>query len=75
MAAWRDETSMNSVLLHAGQSAQPSPEPVRRTAAPVTMIAQMANNDGESDGPELRRRQSHAAKITAVTRRALMGQN
>ena len=33
---------MNLVLLHAGQSAQPKPDPVRRTAAPVTMIAQIA---------------------------------
>ena len=33
---------MNFVLLHAGQSAHPKPDPVRRTAAPVTMIAQIA---------------------------------
>ncbi len=43
MAACGDDTSMNLVLLHAGQSAHPNPDPVRRTAAPVTMIAQIAS--------------------------------
>jgi hypothetical protein len=44
IAAWRVETSMNFALLHAGQSAHPRPDPVRRTAAPVTMIAMRANS-------------------------------
>ncbi len=35
---------MNLALLHAGQSAHPSPDPVSRTAAPVTMIASRANS-------------------------------
>jgi len=34
-----EDTSMNFWLLQRGQSAQPSPEPDSRTAAPVTTIA------------------------------------
>jgi hypothetical protein len=33
-----DDTSMNFSSLQFGQSEQPSPEPVRRTAAPVTTM-------------------------------------
>ena len=65
---------MNLVLLHAGQSAHPKPDPVRRTAAPVTMIAQIANRAPKvtaryCDGDNFIPRQ-----ITAVTRGALIGQ-
>jgi len=38
IAACGDDTSTNRSSLHAGQSTQPSPEPVRRTSEPVTMI-------------------------------------
>ena len=39
IAAWCVDTSTTLVALHAGQSAQPRPEFVSRTAAPLTMIA------------------------------------
>ena len=38
MAPWVVETSMNFSELQRGQSEQPKPEPVRRTAAPLTTM-------------------------------------
>ncbi|CAB4755435.1 unannotated protein [freshwater metagenome] len=38
IAACVEETSTNLDELHAGQSTHPSPEPVRRTSDPLTMI-------------------------------------
>ena len=38
IAAWFEETSMSRSSLHCGQSSHPSPDPVSRTAAPVTTI-------------------------------------
>ena len=38
IAAWLDETSMSRSSLHRGQSSHPSPDPVSRTAAPVTTM-------------------------------------
>ena len=39
MAAWFDDTSTSRSSLQFGQSSQPSPDPVRRTAAPVITMA------------------------------------
>jgi hypothetical protein len=38
IAACTEETSMNLLSLHCGQSAQPRPDPVSLTREPVTMI-------------------------------------
>ena len=65
---------MNLVLLQPGQSAHPKPDPVRRTAAPVTMIAQIA-----SRAPMVTARYCAAEsfipdQITAVTTGVRVGQ-
>jgi hypothetical protein len=39
IAAWWDETSISLEALQLGQSSQPRPDPVRRTAAPVITMA------------------------------------
>ena len=65
---------MNLVLLHAGQSAQPNPDPVRRTAAPVTMIAPMANSAARVMARYCAGVTFIPRQITAVTSGALMGQ-
>ena len=49
MAAWFDDTSMSCSSLQLGQSTQPSPEPVRRTAAPVMTMAIKRDQGGERD--------------------------
>ena len=42
MASCPLDTSTKRDSLHWGQSGQPSPDPVRRTSAPVTMIVASA---------------------------------
>ena len=53
MAACFDETSTTVSSLQFGQSSQPRPEPVSRTAAPVTHDDRQQHQGGDADGPEL----------------------
>ena len=41
--AWYSSGATIRFSAHVGQSGQPSPEPVRRTAAPVTMMKASAS--------------------------------
>ena len=48
IAACGVETSTNCCSFHAGQSTQPSPEPVSRTSEPVTMITYSEANASQA---------------------------
>ena len=69
MAAWCPETSTSLVALQFGQSAQPSPEFVRRTTAPLTMIATSNTTLTQREPPERAGRQAGRAHRRQCTNR------
>ena len=50
--AWNCRGATTSDAVQFGQSGQPSPEPVRRTAAPETMVRVSAHTASRGDAPE-----------------------